>query len=90
MIDLKPVSVHYDNCVTTHTPSCRPYIDLLTPTLGVALGGNGYAAKSSDEIGRIAADLLVNGEWSHDLARDAFRPIRASNGMKEVGGASKL
>ena len=44
-----------DNCVTAHPPTDLPYIDMVTPEMGVAIGGCGYAAKSSDEIGRIAA-----------------------------------
>ena len=29
-----------------------------------------YAAKSCDEIGRIAAVLAVTGDWDSDIARD--------------------
>jgi sarcosine oxidase/L-pipecolate oxidase len=50
-----------------------PYVDLLTPRLGVALGGNGYAAKSSDAIGKLAADLVIDGEWTSDLPQEKLR-----------------
>lgn len=85
--DLKPVSTHCDKCVTSNTPSRRPYIDLLTPSLGVALGGNGYAAKSSDEIGRLAADLLVTGTWSdpnipHEVVQIIRAPLNADTPSK--------
>ena len=40
-----------------HTPTRLPYIGGVEgrPGLTVCAGGNGYAAKSSDELGRIAA-----------------------------------
>lgn len=41
--------------------------------LGVAVGGNGYAAKSSDEIGRLAAVMIMKNEWDSTISRDAFR-----------------
>lgn len=40
--------------------------------LGLALGGNGGAAKSGDEIGRIAIDLLMNNKWTSSLPKKAF------------------
>ena len=43
------------------------------PNLGVALGGNGYAAKSCDEFGRLAVDYLISGEWTSDLPQDEMR-----------------
>ena len=45
----------FDYCVTTNTPQCYPYVDLIRPTFGVAIGGCGQAAKCSDEIGNMAA-----------------------------------
>ena len=32
-----------------------------------------YAAKSCDEIGRIAAVLAITGDWDTDIARDVMR-----------------
>ena len=46
---------HFDYCVTSRTPSNHPYVSMVTPSFGVAIGGCGYAAKSSDEIGLMAA-----------------------------------
>lgn len=51
-------------CMITDTPSGLPTVDHLAPGLVVAAGGNGYAAKSADAIGALAATLLVSGEWS--------------------------
>ncbi|XP_069102650.1 monomeric sarcosine oxidase-like [Argopecten irradians] len=70
---IKPLSYHGDHCVITKTPTNRPYIDLVHPSLGVAIGGNGYAAKSSDEIGRIAAMLVLYGKWDSELPVEAFK-----------------
>ena len=66
-----------------------PSVDSLTSGLFVAGGGCGYdnikafitnllclssrAAKSCDEIGRIAAVLAVTGDWDSDIARDVMR-----------------
>ncbi|WAQ95661.1 MTOX-like protein [Mya arenaria] len=65
-----------DSCVTACTPSGRPYIDMVHEQLGVAVGGNGFAAKSSDEIGRASAGMIING-WDSPLPHDAFK-LRAT------------
>ncbi|CAH1255479.1 PIPOX [Branchiostoma lanceolatum] len=70
---VKPISVHGDACVTVKTPTEQLYVDMVTPSLGVALGGNGWAAKSCDEIGRMAAKMILKGQWDYDLPRDQFR-----------------
>ncbi|XP_019631121.1 PREDICTED: uncharacterized protein LOC109475024 [Branchiostoma belcheri] len=70
---LKPISVHGDTCVTVKTPTEQLYVAMVTPSLGVALGGNGWAAKSCDEIGRMAAKMILKGQWDHDLPGDRFR-----------------
>ena len=46
---------------------------MLESGLCVACGGCGYAAKSCDEIGRIAANLLLTGTWDTHLEREMFR-----------------
>ena len=61
-----------DYCVVTETKTDRPYIDKVHAQLGVAIGGNGYAAKSSDEIGRIAVSMMTDG-WSSDIPKQTFR-----------------
>ena len=68
-----PASLKYDTCVTSNTPSRRPYIDAVTSRLGVALGGNGCAAKSSDEIGRLAIKLLLDNQWDLPFPRETFK-----------------
>lgn len=38
--------------------------------MGVAIGGNGFAAKSCDEIGRIAAMMVLKDVWDTKIARE--------------------
>ncbi|KAJ8303611.1 hypothetical protein KUTeg_020007 [Tegillarca granosa] len=66
-------SHHGDSCATMVTPSFLPYIDLITQTFGVAIGGNGKAGKSSDEIGRLAADMIVKSKWNGDISMEVFK-----------------
>lgn len=61
-------------CLITETPSDLPYVQHLAPGLVVAAGGNGYAAKSANALGALAADLLVSGTWTDaDLDASAFQ-----------------
>ena len=41
-----------------------PYVEEVYPGFVLATGGCGYAAKGSDEIGRIAAKLCTKAEWT--------------------------
>jgi sarcosine oxidase len=67
------VSFKAKTCVTTHTPSGYPIIDWVQPGRLVSLvGGNGYAGKSADELGWIAAQLLSQGRWTYDLPAHLF------------------
>ena len=60
-------------CLITETPSDLPWVEGLAPGLVVAAGGNGYAAKSANAIGALAADLLVTGRWTDaELDEAAF------------------
>lgn len=85
-LDLK--SWRGDHCVITETPTNLPYIDTVHAQLGVAIGGNGYAAKSSDEIGRLAANMIL-GRWETDLPRDAFK-LRLVKGTTSYVSIAKL
>jgi sarcosine oxidase len=72
--DLRPVSLHTDSCVTTFTPTGQLYVDKLAGgRIGVVVGGNGSAAKSADEIGRLGALMLQHQEWVYDLEATHFR-----------------
>jgi len=61
-------------CVITGTPSEMPYIGWVDDGVAVALGGNGSAAKSSDELGRIAASLFGESGWDSILSPGLFTP----------------
>ena len=75
---LRAESYHSVPCLITNTAHGNPYIDALDDgRLYVTTGGNGYAAKSSDAIGRLGARLCATGEWPSDFARDDFRAIYA-------------
>jgi sarcosine oxidase len=68
------VSLHTDSCVTTFTPTGQLYVDKLEGgRIGVVVGGNGSAAKSADEIGRLGALMLQHQEWVYDLEAAHFR-----------------
>jgi len=72
---LKVLSVHGGCCVTAKTHDKKaPYVDEITPGVILAGGGCGYAAKSCDEIGRIAAKLCTKGEWTcKNIARSDMK-----------------
>lgn len=59
---LDPVRLLSAPCVTTYTAHGYPYAGFVDgERVALLTGGNGTAAKSSDEIGRIGADLLIRG-----------------------------
>lgn len=73
-------------CVIPKTPTKRPYIHRFSRSLGCAVGCNGYAAKSSDEIGRLAAVMMMTNEdcdssrrrrscWGQNIPQDAFEIV---------------
>lgn len=64
-------------CLIPDTPTKLPYLEIVDTGLVMAVGTNGYAAKSADAIGAMAAGLVCNGEWTDpDLDPNAFRLIR--------------
>ncbi len=76
MPELAALSWQTGRCVVTYTTHGRPYIGLVGDgRMGVAVGGNGSGAMSSDGIGQMGAELLADGRWSADLAEALFRPV---------------
>ncbi len=76
IIDLKSDSFQKKACVTIFTNHGYPYIDTLDEgRLFIATGGCGAAAKSSNEIGRLGANLMMTGEWQDDLESEIFQAI---------------
>jgi len=59
--DLPVQSYHTDTCVISFTATGYPYIERLDDHLTILTGGNGAAAKSCDEIGRLGA-LAATGQ----------------------------
>lgn len=48
-------------CLVTYTAHGKPYIDQLDESVYLVTGGNGSGAKSSDAIGKYAAQLVLDG-----------------------------
>jgi Glycine/D-amino acid oxidases (deaminating) len=68
--DLADVSPSMAACVTSFTPSGYPAIDFASERIAVLTGGCGAAAKSSDEIGRLGAELLLEGRAGGEYGVD--------------------
>jgi glycine/D-amino acid oxidase-like deaminating enzyme len=62
-------------CLVSYTADVWPYIDRVDDRVFVATGGNGMGAKSSDAVGKIAADLVLHGAWADELDPRHFRAI---------------
>jgi len=79
LLDMLPgltaVSFQTKRCLVTYTPHGKPFVDQLDEGVFVATGGNGSSAKSSDAIGKLAADLLIYDGWRSELDKDSFRAV---------------
>jgi len=63
-----------------------PFVGEISENVFVACGGCGYAAKSSDEIGRLAAHLSHAGEWVSVIPKEAMEPkFRKRGGRRQQG-----
>lgn len=61
-------------CVTSFTPTGYPAIAMTAADrIGILSGGCGAAAKSSDEIGRLGAELIFHGRIVDDAYSTDFR-----------------
>lgn len=73
---LKTLSQHSAPCLITYSAHGNPYINTLeSDRLYIATAGNGSAAKSSDEIGRLGAALCATDEWHSTLDHADFRAV---------------
>ncbi|QRM44988.1 FAD-dependent oxidoreductase [Rhizobium sp. BG4] len=73
--DLKPLSVSSASCVVSKTASKHPMIGFTaSPGIAVLTGCAGTSAKSSDEIGRLGAELLMTGEIAPQGYATDFKP----------------
>jgi sarcosine oxidase len=72
---LKVSGIHTESCVVSYTPTGYPAIGWTSaPSIAVMAGGCGAAAKSSDEIGRLGAELLLHGRIIDRAYRADFTP----------------
>lgn len=72
---LKISAIHTESCVTSYTPTGYPAIGWTSSSsISVMAGGCGAAAKSSDEIGRLGAELLLHGRIIDQAYRADFEP----------------
>ncbi len=61
-------------CVTSFTPTGYPAIAMTEASrIGILSGGCGAAAKSSDEIGRLGAELIFHGQIRDEAYSTDFR-----------------
>ena len=62
-------------CVITGTATGLPFIGWVDDGVAVAIAGNGSAAKSSDELGRLGASLFGQAGWDSAIDPALFTPI---------------
>ena len=72
MPGLRPVAISTAPCVTTLTAEGYPVITSQSDRIIALTAGNGAAAKSSDEIGRLGAVLAMNGNLESEPYPDVF------------------
>jgi sarcosine oxidase len=79
--ELKPVSVRAACCIIEKTHSRYPYLGHLDDdeSLTVAVGGNGHGARGSDEIGRLAATVVLGQPWDCPIPQSVFAPVAAGD-----------
>lgn len=62
-------------CSVTYTAHGQAYVDQVDDGIYVAVGGCGAAAKSSPEIGKMAALMVENEAWRYDISQETFRAV---------------
>ncbi|HSN08209.1 MAG TPA: FAD-dependent oxidoreductase, partial [Hanamia sp.] len=67
--------IHEKKCIVCYTQHGKPYIGPIEKGLFVAAGGNGYAAMSSDALGKIAATVLLENRFPAEFSAKDFEPI---------------
>ncbi|SCB57350.1 sarcosine oxidase [Rhizobium aethiopicum] len=73
--NLAPLSISTAACVVSYTESGYPMIGYTSsPGIAVLTGCAGTSAKSSDEIGRLGAELLLSGRISEQGYSTDFTP----------------
>jgi glycine/D-amino acid oxidase-like deaminating enzyme len=91
MPDIKPLSYATKPCVIALTQSGWPYIDSIVKSqVYVATGGCGTGAKSSDEIGRLAAALIEKDVWHDQLPHTYFKCSYLNDTASDTGQLSMV
>ncbi|ARO24942.1 FAD-dependent oxidoreductase [Rhizobium sp. S9] len=73
--DMTPLSISTAACVVSFTESSYPMIGYTSsPAIAVLTGCAGTSAKSSDEIGRLGAELLLSGRIGEQGYSTDFTP----------------
>ncbi|KAL7548911.1 hypothetical protein ACHAWF_012871 [Thalassiosira exigua] len=89
---VRPLSILRDTCATAGTPTGRAYVGEVSVGWAVATGGNGLAAESSDELGRLAAMCVLDRSaferetiCGDRLCAQVLRPVTVSpyRGMRK-------
>ncbi|TCM58608.1 glycine/D-amino acid oxidase-like deaminating enzyme [Rhizobium sp. PP-F2F-G48] len=76
--DFMPASTHFSPCVVSLTETGYPYIGYVeSDRVALLTGGNGMAAKSCDEIGRLGASLILDGKVDGEGYSQSFAPVFA-------------
>lgn len=79
--DIKPKSLREACCIIEKTPTHHPYIGPINEdgSLNIVVGGNGHGARGSDEIGRLAANMVMGNAWDFPIPQSHFKPILMVN-----------
>ena len=80
---LAPTAVVEAGCLIDKTPSRYPYLGTVDDrsTFSVAVGGNGHGARGSDEMGRLAARVVLGESWDSPVDEATFAPMAAGNAV---------
>jgi glycine/D-amino acid oxidase-like deaminating enzyme len=82
---LLPISTSSSSCITSYPPTDYPMISYTaSPRIAVLTGGCGMAAKSSDEIGRLGAELILEGRIK--ISQGILRTEGISGRSRHFGG----
>ena len=78
LFDLLPntifANIRTESCAVCRSSTGRQFIDVIDESgIHVLLAGNGYSAKSSDELGRIAAHKIISGEVPDEYSDIDFK-----------------
>ncbi|MEO7269831.1 MAG: FAD-binding oxidoreductase [Knoellia sp.] len=78
---LRPSAVVEAGCLIDKTPSRYPYLGSVDDlgSFSVAVGGNGHGARGSDEMGRLAAGVVLGEAWDSPVAQTTFTPVAAGD-----------